>query len=391
MAGYRIPLAEIHLEPEEIERVTAVYRSGWLTMGPRVERLERAVAEYLDVPHALAVSSGTAALQLCALALELGADDEFVLPSITFVATASAIAATGARPVFVDIADRRRPWPSVEAYADAIGPRTRAIVSMPYGGHPAETEALAQLARDRSIALIEDAAHGLGALAADRRVGAFGTLAAFSFFSNKNVPAGEGGMVICHDAATAEEIRLLRSHGMTTTTWDRTRGRGTTYDVVRRGFNFRLDEPRAELALSGLERLEERIELRARVAERYRAALADLDGVEATAAAPAGSASAHHLFTAVLADGIDRDAVRLHMADRGVETSVHYPPIHTFAPFREGQGTLPLSEDYARTAITLPLYPRLAPQEQDVVVDALRSAIGVKVSAAAQGRNAPPL
>jgi len=355
-----------------------VYRSGWVTMGAHVRALEAAFSKHVAVEHSVAVASGTAALHAAALAAGLGPRMEFVAPSLTFVATVSALAQTGAEPVFVDIASPTTPWPTADAYAAAIGPRTRAIVSMPYGGHPGEVLELRDLADARGVVLIEDAAHGIGGRAASGvPLGAIGDVAAFSFFSNKNLPVGEGGMVTTPHADWASELRLLRSHGMTTSSWDRHAGRAAEYTVIRAGFNYRLDEPRARLASLRLAALDAHQRARAAHTDFYRAALAGLPGVRATAGAAEGTVSANHLFTVVVEPEVDRDAVRTTMAARGVQTSVHYPPIHGFALFGGTDRSLPVTEDYARRTITLPLFPHLTVDQRELVVSALERAVAV--------------
>jgi dTDP-4-amino-4,6-dideoxygalactose transaminase len=257
MPDRRVPLSNLVIGEEELAAITEVYRSGWLTMGPRTAELERQFADYVGTRHAVAVSSGTAALHLICLAAGVGPGDEVVVPSLTFVATANAIKYTGATPVFADVRDLERPWLSADAVEAAIGERTKAIMAMSYGGHPGEIEALASLASSRDLVLLEDAAHGLGARVGGRRLGTFGLAAAFSFFSNKNLPVGEGGMVVTDDDEVAEQSRLLRSHGMTKGTWERFKGETMSYDVVGLGFNYRIDEPRATLASARLPRLDD--------------------------------------------------------------------------------------------------------------------------------------
>jgi hypothetical protein len=254
--SWLIPLADVALTRADIDAVTAAYDSGWLSMGPRTQQFETEFAAYLGVRHAVAVSSGTAALHLMYAACELGPGDEAIVPSMTFVATAAPLRHLGATPVFADIAGEREPWLDPAAVEAAVGPATRAIVHMPYGGHPGELEALCALADRHGLLLLQDAAHAIGARVGERHVGAFGDCAAFSFFSNKNLAIGEGGMVATDDDAIAERVRRLRSHGMATLSWDRQRGRTASYDIERLGFNYRLDDPRSALGLSRLARLD---------------------------------------------------------------------------------------------------------------------------------------
>jgi dTDP-4-amino-4,6-dideoxygalactose transaminase len=374
MPEWRVPLADVEIGEPEIDSVVEVYRSGWLSMGPRTEELEARFGEYVGGAHALAVTNGTAALHLICLAAGLGPGDEVIVPSLTFVATASAIRYTGATPVFADIAALERPWISVDAARAAIGPRTKAIMNMTYGGHPGESAELADLAAARGLILLEDAAHGLGGSLDERHLGTFGTAGAFSFFSNKNLPVGEGGMVVTGDDDMAAQIKLLRSHGMTSLTWDRHRGHASSYDVVELGFNYRIDEARAALATARLARLDADNDLRAAAAESYRRGLSELDGVTATMPPVHDGRSAHHLFTVLVAESTDRDAVRAELAEQGIQTSLHYPPIHRFTAY-DVEADVPLTDEYAARAITLPLFPTITEEQIGLVLTALAGAI----------------
>jgi dTDP-4-amino-4,6-dideoxygalactose transaminase len=374
MPDWKVPLADVEIGESEIDSVVDVYRSGWLSMGPRTEEFEARFAEYVGEDHALAVTNGTAALHLICLAAGLGPGDEVVVPSLTFVATASAIRYTGATPVFADIASLEEPWISADAARAAIGPRTKAIMNMTYGGHPAQSAELAALAAERGLILLEDAAHGLGGALGERHLGTFGVAGAYSFFSNKNLPVGEGGMVVTGDEEFAARVKLLRSHGMTSLTWDRHRGHASGYDVLELGFNYRIDEARAALATARLARLDADNELRAAVAETYRNGLAELQGLTATMPPVSDGHSANHLFTVLVEESVDRDAVRSDLAEQGIQTSLHYPPIHRFTAY-DVDVELPLTEAYAARAITLPLFPTITEEQIGLVLSALTGAI----------------
>ncbi|MGZ4313777.1 MAG: DegT/DnrJ/EryC1/StrS family aminotransferase [Solirubrobacteraceae bacterium] len=382
MARWDVPLADVIVTDEDIGVVSDVYRSGWLSMGPRTEELEARLAAYVGSRHALAVSSGTAALHLMCLAAGLGPGDEVIVPSMTFVATANAVAYTGARPVFADIVSLTEPWLSVEAARASITDRTRAIMAMSYGGHPGQIAELASLCAERGLILLEDAAHGLGSRLGDRGVGTFGAAGAFSFFSNKNLAVGEGGAIVTDDDDLDRRLRLLRSHGMTTLSWDRHRGHATGYDVVALGFNYRIDEPRAALAAARLERLDADNRERARLDAAYREELQGLD-LACALAAETPVSSAHHLFCVVLPDGRDRDAFRARLAAARVQTSFHYPAVHRFSIYDDGQPPLPVTEAYAGRTVTLPLFAHMTPAQQGQVIEA--------VTAAAREPTAQPL
>ena len=380
MPQWTVPLADVVVPEEDIAAVADVYRSGWLSMGPETEALEREFAAYTGAAHALAAANGTAALHLICAGAGLGPGDEVVVPSMTFVATVNAIAYTGATPVFADIVSLTEPWLDPASVQSAITDRTAAIMTMPYGGHPGRTAALAQLAREHGLVLLEDAAHAIGSRLGDRHLGTFGVAGAFSFFSNKNLAVGEGGMVVTGDDAVAARMRLLRSHGMTTLTWDRHRGHASAYDVVELGFNYRIDEPRAALGRRRLARLDDDNARRAELDARYRELLAGVDGLVPALAPIEGARMAHHLFTVVLDEGVDRARFRETLASRGVQTSVHYPPAHRFSIYA-AQAELPVTEAYGERAVTLPMFATMTTAQQDAVVEALRAVIRVDAEA----------
>jgi dTDP-4-amino-4,6-dideoxygalactose transaminase len=381
MATWKVPLADVQVPDADIEVVAETYRSGWLSMGPETERLEEAFAAYTGSRAAVAVANGTAALHLMCAAAGLGPSDEVLVPSLTFVATANAVAYTGARPVFADIRGLAEPWLSVDSCKALIGPRTTAIMAMTYGGHHGEIEQLRELADERGLLLLEDAAHAAGSRLDGRHLGTFGTAGGFSLFSNKNLAVGEGGIVITDDDQFAARMRLLRSHGMTTLTWDRHRGHASSYDVVALGYNYRIDEPRAALARVRLERLDSENDRRRQLDARYRELLDGVDRIRLTSVPGPRLKSSHHLFTIVLDNGLDRDAFRSVLAQRGIQTSVHYPPAHRFSIYRDGASDLPITDTYAARAVTLPMFAHMTLDQQDLVVAAVTDAALARTAA----------
>lgn len=374
MSDWRVPLADVVVTDDDIEAVADVYRSGWLSLGPHTTRLEDRLAHYVGVGHAVAVSSGTAALHLICVAAGLTTGDEVIVPSLTFVATVNAVAYTGAAPVFADIESPAEPWVSAERVQAAISDRTRAVMTMTYGGHAGDTTEIAQLCSRHGLTLLEDAAHGLGSRLYGRNLGTFGAAGAFSFFSNKNLAVGEGGAAVTDDEDLAARLRLLRSHGMTSLSWDRHKGHATGYDVVERGFNYRMDEPRAALAARRLERLDADNARRAAIDSRFREEFTHL-GLECPLPRREGLESAHHLFCVLLPEATDRSRFRELLAERGVQTSVHYPPVHRFSIYDHTTRDLPVTEDYASRTVTLPMFPHMTESQQEVVVDAVSAAL----------------
>jgi dTDP-4-amino-4,6-dideoxygalactose transaminase len=371
---WRIPLSDVTLRPELSEAAATVVASGWWSMGPRVAEFEAAFADQLRVQHALAVANGTAALHLALLALECGPGDEVVLPSLTFVAAANTIRRVGARPVFCDIVGDGDLNLDPDDLERAVSPATRAVMVLHYGGFPCEMGAVLQVAERNGIHVIEDSAHAPGSKWEGRPCGAIGDVGCFSFFSNKNLAVGEGGMVVTDRDDVAERIRLLRSHGMTSLTWDRHRGHASTYDVIVPGLNYRLDEIRAAMGLVQLSFLAEENAARARLARLYGEALHGVNGYTMAFAGQLGdSSSAHHLAVALVPDAASRDEIRARLAERRIQTSLHYPPIHQFTAYRDLDSTRPLprTEKAAARAITLPLFAGMDDEQLELVVDAL--------------------
>jgi dTDP-4-amino-4,6-dideoxygalactose transaminase len=371
---WRIPLADVTLRPELADAAAAVVASGWWSMGPQVAEFEAAFAKRLGVEHALAVANGTAALHLALLALDCGPGDEVVLPSLTFVAAANTIRRVGARPVFCDIVGDGDLNLDPDDLERAVSPATRAVMVLHYGGFPCEMGAVLDVAERNGIRVIEDSAHAPGSQWEGRSCGAIGDVGCFSFFSNKNLAVGEGGMVVTDRADVAERIRLLRSHGMTSLTWDRHRGHASSYDVVVPGLNYRLDEIRAAMGLVQLSFLDEENAARARLARLYGEALDGVDGYAMAFAGRLGDlSSAHHLAVALAPAAASRDEIRARLAERRIQTSLHYPPIHQFTAYRDldPKRPLPRTETAAARAITLPLFGSMDDEQLELVVDAL--------------------
>jgi dTDP-4-amino-4,6-dideoxygalactose transaminase len=371
-----VPLSDVLVDDEIEQAVMEAVRSGWWSMGPRVGRLELEFARFCGTRHALAVANGTAALHLALLAARCGPGDEVLLASLNFVAAANAIRHTGAEPVFCDIEGVDELNVSPADLEAAIGPRTRAIVVMHYGGNPCRMDAILGLAESRGLTVIEDAAHAPGARWRDRLCGTIASVGCFSFFSNKNLPVGEGGMIVTDDDAIAARIRLLRSHGMTTLTWDRHRGHASSYDVVAQGFNYRMDELHAAIALVQLGRLEQQNAARARIVDFYREALDRRNGMTIAFARQTDVTPAHHLSVLVLPEGHQRDDFRAALAERGIQTSVHYPPIHRFSAYRQlaSRRSLPVTEAVEPRLVTLPLYPHMSDDDVCAVTEAVVAA-----------------
>ncbi len=374
---WKIPLADLEYGAEEEEAVLAVLRRRWLTMGEETERLEAEFADFVGARHAIAVTNGTAALHLAGLALGWGPGDEVIVPSLTFVATANAVGYSGATPVFAEVSSERDFSIDPDDVAARITERTRAISIVHYGGYACDMPRLAQLARENELAIVEDAAHAPGAALDGRSLGTWGDIGCFSFFSNKNMATGEGGMLVTDDGALAERLRLLRSHGMTTLTWDRHQGHAFSYDVSAQGYNYRIDEVRAALGRVQLKKLPEHNERRRALNDTYVDALTEFAPELTIPYREHRGRSSHHIRPVLLPDGVDRHRFMAAMKEQGIQTSIHYPPVHQFSHYRDGTDgqPLPLTEEIARREVTLPLYASLDPDDVIAVARAARAAL----------------
>jgi len=389
---WRIALSDIDLDDAEISAVERVLRSKWLSMGAVTQEFEAAFAEFLGVRHAFAVTNCTVGLHLAYAGLGLGPGDEVIMPALTFVATANALLLTGAMPVFADLVGANDLTLDPAAVAAAITPRTRAIAVMHYGGYACDMRAIMTLAERHGLAVVEDAAHAPGGTLDGLMLGAIGDVGCFSFFANKNMVTGEGGMVVTNRDDLAARMRLLRSHGMTTLTWERHQGHAASYDVIMPGFNYRIDEIRAALGLEQLRKLPERNRRRAALVGQYRAALAYTPGLELPFAAHPGQ-PAYHLMPVLLPDAPTREHAAAALRQARIQTSQHYPPIHRFSAYRERYGarSLPITEAAGERELTLPLHPLLGPADVELVAQTLIAALADRAATAIGSDGPNPL
>jgi dTDP-4-amino-4,6-dideoxygalactose transaminase len=383
---WTVPLADLDFDEAEMSAVREVLERKWLTMGPVTERFERAFAAAVGARHAVAVSSGTAALHLACRVLEVGAGDEVVVPSLTFVATANAVVYCGATPVFADIASLDDWTVSPEDIERRVNERTAAIIVMHYGGYPCDMAAVLDVACRRGVPVIEDCAHAPLASLDGRALGTFGAIGCFSFYANKNLAVGEGGMLVTDDGELARRARLMRCHGMSSMCADRHDGASPLYDVTELGYNYRLDEVRAALGLVQLAKLDGNNRRRRSLAARYRELLGRVEPVQMPFTSPRGE-PVYHLCPVLLDERVDRAGCVEALRERGVQTSVHYAPVHLFRYYRErfgsGEGMLPLTEAVAARELSLPLHPLLTERDVSGVVEALEKALGTR-------RRSPP-
>lgn len=388
MTAWRIPLSDLNYDEAEEQAVAEVLRSRWLSMGPRTEEFEARMAQYLGVRHAIAVANGTCALELaCLRALDGAALRKnaaharavALVPDVTFVATANAALAAGASVELVDIATPSKPVLSLEATRRQLGHFAEQgvrlmILPVHYAGFDAGVDQLCEVAKDFGAVVVEDAAHAIGGRSrSGKMLGACGDLGCFSFFANKNLATGEGGLVATDDDDAAAEIRLLRSHGMTSLTWKRHSTRSHGYDVLAAGHNYRITEITAALGLVQLGKLEQGNSRRRRLYKLYCRAFAEQERLEIPFARDGDDVldrSSCHIFPLLCRTTALRDRVRAALTEAGVQTSHHYPPLHSFTFY--GAGATPprhgFSREFAEREITLPLHPGLTDAQLEEIV-----------------------
>jgi perosamine synthetase len=365
-----IPLSRPFLDESEAKLVLEVLRSRHLSLGSYVPRFEGMLADWVGAPYAAAVSSGTAGLHLACRIAGIGPGDEVITSPYSFVASANCFMYEGATPVFVDV-DPRTFNIDPAAVEEAITEKTRAIVPVDIFGYPCELDELRAIADRHGLALVEDSCEALGAEYKGRRLGSHGHLAVFAFYPNKQMTTGEGGMVT---TGSAEELELLVSL--------RNQGRADTdgwLDHSRFGFNYRLSDVHAAIGIAQLEKLDELLAMRRAAAERYAALLDKVDGVSRLAPDDAAHRRSWFVYVVKLASGIDRDGVIAKLEDVGIQSRPYLPCIHLQQYMRERFGfrewMFPVAEETSRKTLALPFYSGIDPEDQERVVEALRSAI----------------
>ena len=374
---WRIPLGDIDFGVEEENAVLDVLRRRWLTMGAVTQLFEKEFADSVGAEHAIAVNNATAALHLACVGCDLGPGDEVIVPSLTFVATANAVRYVGATPVFADIESELDFTISVRSIEACLTDRTRAIIVMHYGGYSCDMPSIMALAKKHNLFVIEDAAHAAGSSLEGRGLGTWGEVGCYSFFSNKNMTTGEGGMLVTNDAALAEKLRTLRSHGMTSMTWDRHKGHAWSYDVTALGYNYRIDEIHSAIGRVQLTKLAGNNLRRAQITTQYQELLEELAPSITIPFQAHRGISAYHILPILLPKQADRQAFMESMKSQGIQTSIHYPPIHTFSAYaglKPDRG-LDITEEVAKREVTLPLYPALSNEDILTVVKAVQKAL----------------
>lgn len=369
-----LPYARQSISDEDVVAVVETLRSPWLTTGPRVRAFEAEVERFTGARHAVAFSSGTAALHGATTALGLGPDDEGITTPMTFAASANAILYTGADVVFADIADPRRMDLDLDAVAARVTPRTKVIVAVDYAGHPEDYAGLRRVAdRERpGIAIIADASHSLGAVRSGRSVGTMADLTVLSLHPAKIITTGEGGAVLTDRDDLADRLRRFRNHGISTELAGR---RDWRYEMVELGYNYRLSDIGAALGSSQIARIDRFLERRRALAARYLERLRDHWAVEVPSVAPDANPSWHFFFVLLRLDRltVDRAAVFAALRAEGIGVNVHYIPVHLHPYYRARYPgvSMPVAEVAYERLLTLPLFPEMSDRDLDGVAAAI--------------------
>lgn len=374
--NYTIPLFDLHYDHDESLAAKNVIDSKWISMGPQVKVFENAFTKHLNVKYTVAVCNCTAALHLALLILDISRGDEVIVPSLTFVATVNAVRYVGASPVFCDVTSFNDFSLDPDDIRSKITNKTKAVIVMHYGGFACNMGKIMSIARDHNLYVIEDAAHAPDSEYQKQKLGTIGDIGCFSFFSNKNITCAEGGALVTNNEEYAHKARLLRSHGMTTLSFDRAKGHATEYDVISLGYNYRIDDIRGALILSQLDKLkadtDKRKYLRGIYCEQLKnnpKIIVPYDLYE--------ERTSNYIFPILLKDSTEekRNNVRDQLRREGIETSVHYPAVHRFSIYRQFSCQLPKTDYIAKNEITLPLFYSLEEENIPHITFALKKII----------------
>lgn len=371
---YQIPLFKLNFDELEVQAVTETIRSKWISTGPKCEELESLFAKMLNVKYAVSLSNCTDALHLACIVNEIGSGDEVLCPSLTFAASVNCIRYVGATPVFCDIKGLDDLNIDPDEIESKITPRTKAIVVVHMAGFPCDMERIMNIAKRYNLKVIEDACHGPLSEYKGAKLGTIGDVGCFSFFSNKNISTGEGGMIVTNNDELAKRIRLLRSHGMTTMSYQRAKGHATAYDIVDLGYNFRMDDIRASIGVVQLKKLQADLEQRILVRRNYVEALSTIKEIEIPFLKNEEFVS-NYIMPVVLRDSTSkqRDELRNFLHSKGIQTSNHYPPIHKFSIYKEYSVSLPNTEYVCSNEITLPMYASLTVEDITYISGTIKS------------------
>ncbi len=370
---YKIPLFDLNFDSREKEAVNNTLDSKWISTGPNCDKFEKLFCDRFETKFSLTTSSCTASLHMSLLALGIKKDDEVLVPSLTFAATANVIKYIGAKPVFCDISSASDLTIDPEEIKNKITKKSKAIIVMHYAGFPCDMDRIVSIAKKNNLFIIEDAAHAPLSEYKGKKLGTIGDVGTFSFFSNKNIAIGEGGMVITNNNDLYKKIKLIRSHGMTSLSYERYKGHSTNYDITSLGYNYRMDDIRASIGIVQLKKLEKDLIRRRELRKLYIENLKNQSKIIIPFEHNKGFVS-NYIFPIVLKSGsndIDRDTVRDKLKSNGIQTSTHYPSAHKFTIYKEDYLELPNTDYVSSNEITLPMYSNLENKDLNYITDCL--------------------
>ena len=372
---YKIPLFDLNFDEKEESAVIETLRSKWISMGPRTNELENKFCEILSCNHALGIANCTMALHLGMMLIDLREGDEVIVPSLTFVATVNAIRYVGATPIFCDIKSIYDLTIDPDKIESLITERTKAIAVMHYGGFPCDMDRIMAVAKAHNLKVIEDACHGPLSEYHGKKLGTIGDVGCFSFFSNKNISTGEGGMLVTNNPDYYEKGKLLRSHGMTSLSYERAKGHSTSYDVIDVGYNYRIDDIHSAIALVQITKLRGDLNIREEIRQRYINKLNQIDKLVIPFLDNQEFVS-NYIFPIVLknSDKDAREVFRNRLHEAGIQTSVHYPASHRFSTYRQFyKGNLANTDYVTDNEVTLPMYSKLTEDQIDYIAQTIES------------------
>jgi len=365
-----IPVFRPSMGDDEIKAVEKVLRSGWIGLGPKTREFEERFADYVGVEHAVALNSCTAALHLSLKVMDVDGGEVITSP-MSFISTNHAILYNNAIPVFADIEEDTLNM-RIDEIERLIGPKTRAILLVHYGGHACDMDPILEIAGKKDIRVIEDAAHACGGEYKNRKIGSIGHATCFSFHAVKNLAMGDGGMITLHDSVAAERLRKLYWLGISRGTWDRSKDKAYKweYDVEEIGYKYHLNDILAAIGLVQLEKLDRANARRREIVEKYNKAFGDMNWLQ-TPVEKDYARSANHNYVIKVLDG-RRDALIEYLAANDISTGVHYIPNHLYDIYKPFYRKLPVAERIWLQLVTLPLFPDLTEDEQNHIIEKVK-------------------
>ena len=374
--AYKIPLFNLNFDEKEAQAAYDTIKSGWISTGPKNAELEQMFIDMWKIKYAVSMSNCTDALHVCCMVCGIGQEDEVICPSLTFAASCNCIRYVGATPVFADIVGPDHINIDPKDIERKITSKTKGIIVVHMAGFPCQMEEIMAIAKKHSLKVIEDACHAPLSEYKSVKLGTIGDCAAYSFFSNKNISTGEGGMFITNNEEMAAKARLIRSHGMSTMSYQRASGHATEYDITCLGYNFRMDDIRAAIAIEQLKKLPRDLEARADVRKRYLENLSKIDKV-VVPFAECEEFTSNYIFPIVIKNSTkdQRNALREYIHSQGIQTSVHYPAAHHFTTYKELGAILPQTDYVTDNELTLPMFATLTMEQVDFICEVVANGI----------------